>query len=450
VNPSFRICLVEDDPIMGESLCDRFELEGFRFDWCKDASSAFRNLATHAYSAVVSDIRLPDASGEDLFRRVIDRDRFVPPWIFITAYGSIDRAVALLKLGAADYITKPFDLDDLIRKLVTVSRVTWRQASQDVKAPSALGVAGPMREIEGMLPRLSAQANTILLTGESGAGKEVVARAIHDRDVRTREHPFIAVNCGALPESLLEAELFGHERGAFTGAVRMRRGVFEQAHKGTLLLDEIGDMPASMQVRLLRTLQERSIVRIGAETAIPVELRLICATHRDLAQMVEQGIFRKDLYYRINVIHVRVPPLRERPEDIMWLAQRFLADQSAQRPGEKKALSRAAERVLMTYPWPGNARELRHCIERAWILTEGPVLEPEAMFEEASLRQVASFRSGDSLNDYLQACEKTYLMRALERHEGQITATASDLGISRKNLWETMRKLGIDSRQRVA
>jgi transcriptional regulator with PAS, ATPase and Fis domain len=254
------------------------------------------------------------------------------------------------------------------------------------------------------------------------------------------------VNCGALPESLLEAELFGHERGAFTGAVRRRRGVFEQADRGTLLLDEIGDMPASMQVKLLRTLQERSIVRIGGEATVPVELRLICATHRDLAQMVEQGTFRKDLYYRINVINVRLPPLRERPEDIMWLAQRFLAEQSAQRQGEKKSLSRAAERVVMTYPWPGNARELRHCIERAWILTEGPTLEPGALFEEASLRQVASFRSGDSLNEYLQACEKTYLLRALQRNGGQVTLTASELGISRKNLWEKMRKLGTEPR----
>ena len=444
MSSNFRICLVEDDPIMGESLCDRFELEGFRFDWCKSADSAFRSLATQAYTAVVSDIRLPDGSGEDLFRRVIDRDRFVPPWIFITAYGSIDRAVALLKLGAADYITKPFDLDELIQKLVVASRVPWKPASEGAGAPAALGISRQMKEIDAMLPRLASQASTILLSGESGAGKEVIACAIHRRDDRTRDHPFIAVNCGALPESLLEVELFGHERGAFTGAVRMRRGVFEQADKGTLLLDEIGDMPASMQVKLLRTLQERSLVRVGGESTIPVELRLICATHRDLAQMVEQGTFRKDLYYRINVINVRVPPLRERPEDIMWLAQRFLGEQSAQRAGEKKSLSRAAERVLVTYPWPGNARELRHCIERAWILTEGPTLEPEALFEEASLRQVASFRTGDSLNDYLSACERTYVLRALERHEGQITNTAADLGISRKNLWEKMRKLGIE------
>lgn len=445
MNRRLRVCLVEDDPIMGESLCDRFELEGFRFDWCKTASSAMESLATQTYGAVVSDIRLPDLSGEELFQRVIARERFVPPWIFITAYGSIDRAVALLKLGATDYITKPFDLDKLIEKLVAAGRVPWMQRTGD-QTLSSLGVSRQMNEIEAMLPRLARQATTVLLTGESGVGKEVVAREIHSCDERTRDKPFVAVNCGAVPEPLLEAELFGHERGAFTGAVRARRGVFEQAHGGTLLLDEVGDMPSQMQVKLLRALQERAIVRIGGEAPIPVDLRVICATHRDLGQMAEQGAFRKDLYYRINVINLRIPPLRERADDIMWLAHRFLAEHGRRPPEEKKALSRAAERVLMAYPWPGNARELRHCIERAWILTEGAMLEPEALFEEASLRQVASYQAGDGLSEYLQACERTYLLRTLERNRGQITASASDLGISRKNLWEKMRKLGLNAR----
>jgi DNA-binding NtrC family response regulator len=442
VNSRLRVCLVEDDPIMGESLCERFELEGFRYDWCRSASSAMESLAAHSYGAVVSDIRLPDLSGEELFQRIIARERFVPPWIFITAYGSIDRAVALLKLGATDYVTKPFDLDQLIGKLVAAARVTWKPAAEEA-AGSRLGVSRQMRELEAMLPRLAREASTILLSGESGVGKEVVAREIHHRDERTREKPFVAVNCGAIPEALLEAELFGHERGAFTGAVRARRGVFEQAHGGTLFLDEIGDMPAAMQVKLLRALQERAVVRVGGEAPVAVDLRVICATHRDLGQLVEQEAFRKDLYYRINVINLRIPPLRERPEDIMWLAQKFLTEHANRRAGERKALSRAAERVLMAYPWPGNARELRHSIERAWILTEGATLAPEALFEEPSLRQVASFRAGDSLNEYLQACERTYLQRTLERNGGQITASAAELGISRKNLWEKMRKLGL-------
>ena len=446
---SLRVCLVEDDPIMGESLCDRFELEGIRFDWCKTASSALESVAAHNYGVVVSDIRLPDATGEELFRRVIERERFVPPWIFITGYGSIDRAVALLKLGAADYVTKPFNLDELIEKLHAAGRVPW-PACRDEPCCCTLGASRQMSEIAGMLPRLAEQASTLLLTGESGVGKEVIAREIHRCDPRTRERAFVAVNCGALPEALLEAELFGHERGAFTGAVRLRRGVFEQATGGTLLLDEVGDMPPAMQVKLLRVLQERAVVRVGGESQIPVNVRLICATHRDLATMVEQGQFRKDLFYRINVINIRIPPLRERPDDIMWLAQRFLAEHAARRPAERKAFSRAAERVLMSYPWPGNARELRHCIERAWILTTGQMLEPEALFEEVSLRQVASHHTGDSLAEYLEACERTYLLRTLNRNEGQITASASDLGISRKNLWEKMRKHGISPRDSSA
>jgi len=440
-----HVCLIEDDPIMGESLCDRLELEGFSFDWCKTAAVALDRIAQRSYGAVVSDIRLPDSSGDELFRQVIERERFVPPWIFITAYGSIDRAVALLKLGAADYVTKPFDLDELMAKLSVAGRVPWRPQA-DAQAAPVLGASQQMRQVEAMLPRLAEQATTVLVTGESGVGKEVVARLIHDSDPRSRERPFVAVNCGGLPESLLEAELFGHEKGAFTGAIRTRRGVFEQANGGTLFLDEIGDMPAAMQIKLLRALQDRKFSRVGGEEPVAVDLRVICATHRDMRKLVEQGSFREDLYYRIHVINLRIPPLRERPEDIMWHARRFLAEQAARRPAERKFLSRGAEHALASYPWPGNIRELRHCIERAWILTEGETLEAEALFEEASLRHIFRHQAGEGLSDYLQACERMYLLRALERNHGQIGATATDLGISRKNLWEKMRKLEIGTR----
>jgi DNA-binding NtrC family response regulator len=440
-----HVCLIEDDPIMGESLCDRLELEGFSFDWCRTAADALERIAGRNYGAVISDIRLPDFSGEELYRHVIERERFVPPWIFITAYGSIDRAVALLKLGAADYVTKPFDLDELIAKLTTVGRVLWRPQA-DSQAVPLLGVSPAMRQIEATLPRLAQQASTVLVTGESGVGKEVVARLMHAAVAGSGERPFVAVNCGGLPETLLEAELFGHEKGAFTGAIRLRRGVFEQANGGTLFLDEIGDMPASMQVKLLRALQDRSIVRIGGEEPIAVDVRVICATHRDMRKMVGQGAFREDLYYRIHVINLRIPPLRERQEDIMWHAYRFLAEQAARRPAERKLLSRGAEHALTGYPWPGNIRELRHCIERAWILTEGETLQAEALFEESSLQHITRHQAGDGLSDYLQACERNYVLRALERNNGQIGSTAADLGISRKNLWEKMRKLEINAR----
>ncbi len=431
------LCLVEDDAIMGESLLDRFELEGYVVDWYRTARSALEALASKDYAAVVSDIRLPDGSGEEVFIRLLERGISLPPFLFITGHGSIDRAVALLKLGAADYITKPFDLDQLVEKVGALCGNRIAPCEED---GCRLGISQAMRQIAQTLPRLARQASTILITGESGVGKEVVARELHRLDPGAADRPFVAINCGAVSESLLEAELFGHEKGAFTGAARMRKGVFEQADGGTLFLDEIGDMPLSMQVKLLRAVQERKIVRVGGNTEIPVSLRLICATHRDLRKMVEEGSFREDLYYRIHVIQVRIPPVRERREDILWFAHRFLEELSAK--GEHKRLSRAGEEALLAHTWPGNVRELRHAIERAAILTPGDLLEPEALFEECELPARAENRE---LGSYLQSCEERYIRDALARHESHLGRTAESLGISRKNLWEKMKKLGISS-----
>lgn len=443
------LCLVEDDPIMGESLCDRFELEGFAVDWHQDAGSAYDAIGRKCYALVISDIRLPDMSGEELFERVLERRTHRPPFLFITGYGSIDKAVKLLKMGAADYVTKPFDLEQLIAKVRELSA-----PSSAFPAPpqhqSTLGLSAVMRRIEETLPRLAERASAILLTGESGVGKEHVARQLHRCGRDGEDRPFVAVNCGALTETLLEAELFGHEKGAFTGAVRTKKGVFELAHGGTLLLDEIGEMPLTMQVRLLRAIQERHIMRVGGERVIDVDLHLICATNRDLKSMVEQGQFREDLYYRINVIHLRIPPLRERKEDILWFAQRFLQQFNEQHPGERKALHTDAERALLEYPWPGNIRELQHCIERACILTPHAILRPEDLFEDFATQtqgeQPNTPLDGDDLNQYLRACERAYIQRALARHEWHLGQTATYLGISRKNLWEKMKKYGIHGR----
>ncbi len=306
---------------MGETLADRFQLEGFACDWHTTARSAANGLASKRYDVVVSDIRLPDQNGDTLFEELQAKAVHMPPWIFITGYGTIERAISLTRLGASDYITKPFDLDQLIEKL----KLHIPPSLLDSRSPS-LGLSPGMRRVEELLPRLAAQATTVLITGQSGVGKEVVAREIHRLDPKRSAAQFVAVNCGGIPENLLEAELFGHERGAFTGAARQKRGLVEQAAGGTLFLDEIGDMPIAMQVKLLRVLQERSVRRIGAEHAIPVDFRLICATHRDLRKLVEAHQFREDLFYRINVVHVKVPPLRDRPEDIIWYARRFLKE----------------------------------------------------------------------------------------------------------------------------
>jgi len=445
-----QVCLVEDDEIMGESLVDRFVLEGFGCDWHKSAESAAIDLRDKRYDVVVSDIRLPDRDGDELFHKLQSDQLYVPPWIFITGYGTIERAIALMKLGAADYVTKPFDLDELVAKL----RAYVLPAPRDERLPT-LGLSPGMQRIEEMLPRLAAQSTTVLITGQSGVGKEVVAREIHRLDRQRADKPFVAVNCGGIPESLLEAELFGHERGAFTGALRLKHGLLEQAGGGTLFLDEIGDMPLAMQVKLLRALQDRTVTRLGSEQSIPVSFRLVCATHRDLRKLVERGEFREDLFYRVNVVHLRVPPLRERPEDILWYARRFLREVAQQNKGPQKMLSAGAEKALLNHLWPGNVRELRHCIERAYVLTPGGMLDPQVLFDEeqacgdcaAAVNCCGVERP--TLTSCLEECERQYLLQELTRHDWQMTKTAAAIGISRKNLWERLRRLDLALSARI-
>lgn len=440
---ALKICLVEDDVIMGESLNDRFALENLPCDWYRTAHDAIKGISRNKYALVISDIRLPDMNGEVMFGKLKGEIPHLPPFIFITGFGSIDRAVQLLKMGAADYITKPFDLDQLLEKANTIYR---QSAALDLPTcgEAALGISAAMRKIESMLPRLAAHAQTILVTGESGVGKEHVARALH-KAAGDEAAPFVAVNCGALTESLLEAELFGHEKGSFTGALRTRKGVFETAHNGTLFLDEIGETPPVMQVKLLRAIQERAIVRVGGDTAIPVNVRLICATNRDLKKMVEEGTFREDLYYRINVIQLKIPPLRERREDILWFAQHFLQQYGDLHPQERKTLAATAEKALLACSWPGNLRELKHAIDRACILSPNHELSAEDMLDQENSATGQTAAQPGDLNQYLHAREREHIVDALARHQWHMGQTAEELGISRKNLWEKMKKLGIQN-----
>ena len=436
---------------MGESLVDRFTLEGFSCDWHRSAQSAACDLKEKRYDVVVSDIRLPDRDGDQLFEKLQAEQLYVPPWIFITGYGTIERAIALMKLGATDYVTKPFDLDQLVAKL----RAYIPSSPHDERLPT-LGLSPGMRRIEEMLPRLAAQSTTVLITGQSGVGKEVVAREIHRLDKQRGSKRFIAVNCGGIPENLLEAELFGHERGAFTGAMRLKHGLVEQATGGTLFLDEIGDMPLAMQIKLLRVLQERAVTRLGSEQSIPVDFRLICATHRELKKLVEQGTFREDLFYRVNVVHLRVPPLRERPQDVLWYARRFLREIAQANEGSQKVLSPGAEKALLNHLWPGNVRELRHCIERAYVLTPGTTLDPHLLFDEEQAHGDCGVAGGcggverPTLSNCLEDCERQYLLQELTRHDWQMAKTAAAIGISRKNLWERLRRLGLTVPARAA
>jgi DNA-binding NtrC family response regulator len=438
-----HICLIEDDPIMGESLSDRFQLEGFRADWFQRGRDALRSLEHVDYDAVISDIRLPDLSGEELFREANERIVRTPPFIFITAFASVERAVALLKQGASDYVTKPFDIGGLIEKINGL--VGQSTAAPVPQASTVLGVSAAMRQLASIAPRVAARARTVLITGESGSGKEVVARHLHQLAQEGVEAPFVAVNCAAIPESLLEDALFGHEKGAFTGAERQAKGYFEQAHGGTLFLDEIGELSAAMQVKLLRAVQERSIQRLGGERTVSVDVRVFCATHRDLRGRVSGGQFREDLYYRIAVIELHVPPLRERPEDILWIARQFL-DEQAQSAGEAaRLLSPTAQAALLTHPWPGNVRELKNRIERACILADHVALSADDLFAEGATAATAAAESSGlpSLEAFLSEAERGYLRAVLDRFEGRIGATALALGISRKTLWEKMRRHGM-------
>lgn len=312
------ILLIEDDPIMGESLVQRFELEGLAVSWCRRLADA-RDALSSLPSAVVSDVRLPDGLATEWFVDLPPAIRALP-WFFLTGYGSVNDAVAAVRAGAREYLTKPFDIERLVAQIR--GAVDLSAAAED---DALLGVSVAMRRVEAMLHKVAGQRVSVLLTGESGVGKELAAQLVHNLDPKAGRGEFVAVNCAAIPETMLEAEFFGYEKGAFSGAMRAHRGYLERAHKGTLFLDEVGELPASMQAKLLRALQEKCFFRLGAERTTQSDFRILAATNRDLYAEMNAGTFREDLFYRLAVIKIELPPLRERPEDIRWLTEKLLA-----------------------------------------------------------------------------------------------------------------------------
>jgi DNA-binding NtrC family response regulator len=436
-----RLCLVEDDPVMGESLTYRFSLEGIPCDWHHDARSALHAIDTENYGAIISDIRLPDLTGEDLFKALLKRDVIPPPILFITGYGSIDQAVRLIRLGARDYITKPFDLEQLLDKLRTLCPVLFADGLESCPEP-VLGVSPVMHRLEETLRRVADYRASVLFAGESGVGKEHAALYLHHCSDPLGKKPFVPVNCAAVHENLLEAELFGHEKGAFTGAVRTHRGVFERAHGGTLFLDEVSDMAPAMQAKLLRAIQGGVVQRVGGEEDISADVRLVCATNHDLKQMVEAGNFREDLFYRINVIHVHIPPLRERKEDILWFAHRFVEDY-ARENAVRRYLLPVVEQYLLDELWPGNLRELQHMIERACILGDQEMLGLQELLGALNTEEQPDIPRQENLKVYLEQCERRLIQQTLEAHQWRIVESASNLGISRKNLWEKIKKFNL-------
>lgn len=430
------ILLIEDDAIMGESLQQRLELEGLSVRWCRRLDTAEGELSK-GYAAVVSDVRLPDGLATHWFVELPAAVRAIP-WFFLTGYGSVNDAVAAVRAGAREYLTKPFDIERLVG--LVKEAVSTAKTDED---EAVLGISAAMRQVEAMIRKLALQKVSVLLTGESGVGKEVAAQLIHSLDARSDKGEFVAVNCAAIPETMLEAEFFGYEKGAFSGALRSHRGYLERADKGTLFLDEVGDLPASMQAKLLRALQERCFFRLGAERTIKSDFRIIAATNRDLYADMNAGLFREDLFYRLAVIRIALPPLRERPDDIRWLTERLLAAMALEQ-GRPLAMSETFLRDVMARDWRGNVRELRSYLEQAVVLSEAGILD-EPLQESGRGTMNAGQDNGEiaPLHMMVEDAERKHIRRALSRCEGSVSKTAELLGISRKTLWEKMKRLEV-------
>ena len=429
------LALIEDDPIMGESLVQRLRLEGARVCWWRSAAEALKGLSKAEPDAVICDIRLPDRTGADVFRSLV-RERRAPPFLFITGYGEIDEAVGLMREGARDYLTKPFVMTEFLNRLEQML------GPAGAEGDPVLGVSPAIHEVERFLGRAARVTSNLLLAGETGAGKEVCARFLHALTEKPAG-PFMAVNCAAIPADLMESELFGHERGAFTGAHARHLGYAERAGGGVLFLDEVSELAPKLQAKLLRVIEGRSFHRVGGEQAIPLKARLVCTTNADLAACVRDGTFREDLYYRINVLSLHVPPLRERIEDIEWLIDRFFAEFVRTIESDAVGVSALACEAARQHDWPGNVRELRNRVERAVALAVGRWIMPADLFPERSEPPAADGRSIASLGTAREDAEKRHIQRALAMTGGAILPAAKALAISRTTLWEKMKRYGL-------
>ena len=449
-----RVLLVDDDAHLTSTLELGLSQRGYRVVTALHAEDALLQLDAEDVDAVLTDLHMPGLGGLEFAERVAASHPDTPI-IVLTAFGSFESAVAAIRAGAYDFLSKPAKLDAIVialeramqhRRLqreVQRLRVEVTQ-NQGPRIEGVVAASESMKRALDVVVRVSSTQSSVLITGESGSGKEVLARAIHERG--GRGGPFVAVNCAAMPESLLESELFGHVRGAFTDAREARVGLFTEANGGTLLLDEIGDMPLGLQPKLLRVLQERRVRPLGARAEHPIDVRIITATHRDLEDRIEKGQFREDLYFRINVVHVALPPLRERAADILPLAQRFLAEHSARSNKAVKGLSAPAAAKLLSYDWPGNVRELSNCMERAVALTRYDELGvddlPEKVQKHVATRLVVAADDVSELMS-LEEVEKRYILRVLETLRGNKTAAARTLGIERKTLYRKLESWGI-------
>ena len=460
-----HVLIVDDETNVRRVLAAMLKRDGYDVTTAENGEQALATLNRHPYDAVVTDLVMPRLGGMELLRRVAASHPDVPV-IMITAHGTVDTAVEAMKAGAFDYVTKPFEQEDL-RAVIAKACRARTLASQHVHPPSGdgerpplIGHSASMRAIYDVVARVADSPSTVLITGESGTGKELVAQALH-RGSSRRDRPLIKVNCAAIPRDLVESELFGYEKGAFTGAVGAKPGRFELADGGTLLLDEIGEIPVEMQVKLLRALQESEFERVGGIKTIRVDVRLIAATNRDLQALIAEERFREDLFYRLNVVPIALPPLRDRREDIPLLVSHFIEKYDRRLGKRVERVDDEALDVLVHYAWPGNIRELENVMERSILFADGPVVTvaqlPESLRDRAAAppRPVApvgalgsmAAPSGASMKDIVRQAqselERSLIVRALDETGGNVTRAARQLQISRKSLQVKMKELGL-------
>ena len=442
-----RVLIADDEKNIRDSIASYIAGEGIETVTAPDGAAARALLESEAFDGLVLDLRMPKIDGLELLRWLRESGPDVPA-IMISAYGDVSDAVQAMKLGARDYLVKPFDPEELLLRLKRLLAEGARSSRAEAETTSGLRAAdaGPwlgdgarMRSLRSLVDKVAPTPSTVLITGESGTGKEVIARLIHSLSANP-QGPFVAINIGGIPDSLLESERFGYDKGAFTGATDRKRGMLELATSGTLFLDEIGDMPMQLQVKLLRVLQERKVQRLGSTQPIPINARIVAATNRDLEALLKEGKFREDLYYRLNVIRIEVPPLRERREDIPRLANSFIGKLNRERGRRIRGFDQEALARLCAYSFPGNVRELENRVERAYILCPGDSIGADDLGEPFS----APVPPGTAPEDRgsLKGLERELIERTLQKHGGNATKAAAELGISRRTLFNKRKELG--------
>jgi DNA-binding NtrC family response regulator len=444
------ILVVDDESSILDTLRILLRKEGYEVTTAQGGKAGLEQIRSGSHAIVLTDVRMPQVTGLDILRAAREQDSETPV-ILMTAQASLQSAVQAVNEGAFYYIQKPFSNDELLTILRRACeyrsiRVENKQLRQDIRRRDRSQVGRPIGKARRFLEllRLAEQVaptgSTVLIQGESGTGKEVVARYVHNLSARV-DGPFLSINCGALPENLLESELFGHVKGSFTGAVRDKQGLFAAARGGTFFMDEVGEMPAPLQIKLLRVLQEREVIPVGATEAIPVDVRIVAATNRDLEEEVRRGNFRSDLFYRLNVIALELPPLRERKEDLILLMDAFLQDVATERAMEPKALTADAMDAVMVYDWPGNVRELQNALEHAVVMTKGGLIEPQALPERITRRRKEPLVADRAQpNPSLDVIERAYIMWVLQAEGGNKTRAAEVLGIDPSTLYRKLSR----------